>query len=120
MVDGEPAVAGDEHHALPHGLVVERVRLGGNRGLGLGKLSADRPREWILIAVTRSSGKVRLTPTARSTNSAAPAGRPHAFDVDDAGTRRAIAATFSLTPAGAVSVNVSMVRRPRRASRRCR
>ena len=40
--------------------------------------------------------------------------RPHALDATTPGTRRAIAATRSLTPAGAVSVSVSMVRRPSR------
>src|ERR1700722_14539522 len=68
-----------------------------------------------LIAVTRSSGRVRLTPTASSIKSAAPAGRARTRSTSTMpGTRRAIAATWSLTPAGAVSVKVSMVRRPRR------
>ena len=40
--------------------------------------------------------------------------RPHPLDGDEPGTCRAIAATRSLTPAGAVSVSVSMVRRPSR------
>ena len=68
-----------------------------------------------LIAETRSSGSVRLTPTARSTNSAAPAGRARTRStLTTPGTCRAIAATRSLTPSGAVSVSVSIVRRPSR------
>ena len=40
--------------------------------------------------------------------------RPHPLDGDDAGHLARDAATRSLTPAGAVSVSVSMVRRPSR------
>ena len=47
--------------------------------------------------------------------STAPAGRARTRSTATTpGTRRAIAATRSLTPAGAVSVSVSMVRRPSR------
>ena len=67
------------------------------------------------MAVTRSSGNARLTPTPSSMNSTAPAGRARTRSTATMpGTRRAIAATRSLTPAGAASVSVSMVRRPSR------
>src|ERR1700722_15808145 len=66
-----------------------------------------------LMAETRSSGSVRLTPTARSTNSTAPAGRARTRStLTTPGTCRAIAVTRSLTPSGAVSVKVSMGGRP--------
>ena len=68
-----------------------------------------------LMAETRSSGSVRLTPTPRSTNSTAPAGRARTRSTPTTpGICRAIGATRSLTPSGAVSVSVSMVRRPSR------
>ena len=58
-----------------------------------------------LMAVTRSSGSARLTPTPSSMNSTAPAGRARTRSTATMpGTRRAIAATRSLTPAGAASV----------------
>ncbi len=67
------------------------------------------------MAVTRSSGSVRLTATPSSTNNTAPAGRARTRSTATTPEIwRAMLATRSLTPAGAVSVNVPMVRRPNR------
>ena len=58
---------------------------------------------------------VRLTAMSRSTNSTSPAGRTRTRSIATTpGMRVAIARTRSATPVGAVSVSVSMVRRPSR------
>ena len=66
-------------------------------------------------ASTRSSGSVRLTATITSTNSLSPTGRTRTpSTATTPRTRPATRRTVSAEPAGAVSVSVSMVRRPSR------
>ena len=69
----------------------------------------------LLISATRSSGSVRLTATTRSTNSVGPTERARTRSIATTPpTRRAISQMRSAAPSGAVSVSVSMVRRPSR------
>ena len=42
VVNRQPVVAGNQHDAFAHGLVVERARLGGDGYLGLGNSAARR------------------------------------------------------------------------------
>ena len=68
-----------------------------------------------LSAATRSSGSVRLTATTRSTNSTPPDWRARSRSIATIpGTRARRVAILLAAPAGAVSVRVSMVRRPSR------
>ena len=80
-----------------------------------GNRAPTAPSTRAVIAATRSSGSVRLTATTRSTNSTSPAGRARTRSTATTpGTRAAAARILSAAPAGAVSVSVSMVRRPSR------
>ncbi len=67
------------------------------------------------MAVTRSSGSVRLTATVISTNRTLPTCRTRTRSTATTpATRPARAVILPAAPGGAVSVSVSMVRRPSR------
>ena len=80
-------------------------------GICARKLAATRS----LSALTRSSGSVRLTPTVRSMKVLSPTSRARTFSTATTpGTWSAMVVILAAAPGGAVSVSVSMVRRPSR------
>ena len=85
VVDGQSAIAGNEHHPLAHGLVAECVRFGGDRGFGCGKRGADRLRKPILDS-RHPIERQGAADTDSEFDKERRAGWPRAdpFDIDDA------------------------------------
>ena len=116
VMHGKTAVARDQHDALAHGFVVERARLGRDGDFGFGEFAADGAGQPLLDggdAVERQRAadadgdfdeQHRRRPGARAR---APRRRCPARGARS--PRRARS-----RPPGAVSVSVSMVRRPSR------
>ena len=111
----ERAVARDHHDAFEHGLVVERARLGDDVDFGLGiRARIARPTALLdrgdAIERQRTAHRDHRVDEQRRADRA----HAHAFDRHHAAVRAAISAIFAAAPSGAVSVSVSMVRRPSR------
>ena len=116
VMHGERAVARDHHDAVEHRFVVERDRIGGDDRLGARHLLADRGGDGVLDrahAVERQGAADRdgqdRRRSSRRRRARAPARR-----ATTPGTFAAMAVILSAAPAGAMSVRVSMVRRPSR------
>ena len=116
VVHGEPPVARDHHDALLHGLVVERARGGGDADLGARHLGADRVGDLRLQAPRpgRAAACGSPPPPPRRTACRRPAAPARARPRPRRARAPRRAGRCSAEPAGAVSVSVSMVRRPSR------
>ena len=116
VVHRERLVAGDHHDPLDHGLVVERARRGGDADLGAGQGGANGLGGMTLeqLHPVERQAAAHRQPRSRRT-ACRPTGRTRTRSTATTPlTFSAARVMVSAEPGGAVSVSVSMVRRPSR------
>ena len=113
----ERLVARDHHDALLHGLVVERARRRSSTLTSARGISARIASATVVLERLDAVERQRAADRHDDLDEQLVADRPHAHAVDRdhaADPRGDARGCVSATPAGAVSVSVSMVRRPSR------